>query len=229
MVVGHLPKEASRIVFKSTGLFTVMPWLNAHYEPGDAQLLFAGGMSALEMFINPVDKTRVDRQSGQPIKMSFNELYKGSLGNGARQFGTWYLFGQSNRMLNAALTEHTSIDPHSYTALLVKALPQSIAFTSVVFPLERIKNEMQFDGKSGDNRIQPRTAVEVGGNWLEFIKGNERLRSSYVEAAKQIIKEYGVKELYRGAGAKTLSNAVLAWGATLLVELGNQNQHAKSR
>lgn len=196
---GHLGKEFPRLFSKSTGLYVAMPWLHANFSPAVADVLFAGGLSCIEMLLNPFDYWRVTDQAQVGMRSAIRAFYAGALANGARQFGTWWGFSWSNRNFNTLLTTYTQIDPHSVLGIGVKVYPQAFFFTSLVYWLERIKNEIQF---------KKETHVKTQG-------------SQYWGTAKHIWNTQGFKGLFcRGFHPKVMSNTVAAVGAHIILELG---------
>ena len=77
--------------------------------------------------------------------------------------------------------------------------------TSLVFWIERTKNELQYNAE----------------NYPEASKNR------YIKAATTIWKEQGFRGFFRGFHPKVLSNAVAAVGASILVELGQKSMQKK--
>lgn len=201
---GHLSKEIPRLIFKPAGLYLFKPWLCTKMSPAQSDLAFAGTLSLTEILINPADTWRVNMQAGDKLERSFRRLYAGSLGNGIRQFGTWWGFSYSDRKLNTGLQNYTSIDPHSSLGISVKAIPQSLFFTTLVYGIERVKNEIQYNRQ---NALNPTNRI-----------------TSYRGAFHDVFHTQGWQGFFRGYPPKVLANAVLAAGATYLVEKGRQKK-----
>ena len=130
---------------------------------------------------------------GEALSLSYKRLFAGSLGNGLRQGGSWGLFLYGNARL-----EEMAAARGWRSSYLSKCVPLAILFTTVVFPIERVKNEMQF-------RPPPASSG-----------------SAYAAAVRQIVAQQGVGGLYRGYVPKVGLNSILALGALWLVEAGRQ-------
>lgn len=203
-MAGHFSKEVPRIFFKSTGLYIYKPWLNTQLTPNYVDITFAGTLALAEIFINPADTWRVNNQAGTKLTYSMSSLYAGSLANGARQFGTWWGFSYSNHILNESLSNYTAIDPHSITGILIKSYPQAIFFTSLVYGIERVKNELQYNSPQKNQNL--------------FVK-----KSPYLSAASKIWQQQGMHGFFRGIHPKILSNTISCIGSNFLLELGQKN------
>ena len=107
-------------------------------------------------------------------------------------------------MLDDGLSKHTNIDPHSILGISIKAYPQSLFFTSLVYGIERTKNELQYRQSTQKNEDYS-------------LKLNR-----YRNAALSIWQQQGVKGFFRGFHPKILSNSVGAVGANILFELGKK-------
>lgn len=201
-MAGHLTKEIPRVTFKAGGLYVYKPWLDTQLSKNYSNLAFATTLSAAEVIINPADTWRITSQVGGKLTYSFSALYAGALGNFCRQFGTWWGLGYSNDKLNSIMQKYTDIDPHSLTGVALKAYPNGFFFTTLVYGIERTKNELQFQAPPENNKL-------VGGR--------------YFKAAQTIWNTQGPSGFTRGFFAKTCGNAVLSAGAIFLLELGKKN------
>ena len=214
---GHFAKELSRVWFKASGLF-MKPRLEKYFEGSSleklkADISFAGLLSLAEMAINPADTLRTMWQAGKkfgdvPKGKKISHLYKGSSANGVRQFGTWYIFSRYNDRWSTALESHTSLDPHSISGIVAKALPQAFQITATVWGFERIKNEAQYHLTLTDQN-----------------KGVSR----YVTAFEHIIASQGWSGLLRGFVPKALSNTVLVIGANYVIEQGRKAHNKQNK
>jgi hypothetical protein len=205
---GHLSKEFPRVLFKSTGLYILVPYLSTQpLSPVTRELIFAGTLSSAEMIINPMDTWQVNVQAGKPLETSFRALYAGSLGNGARQFITWWGFGYSNRKLNELLPKYAQIDPHSPLGIGAKTIPQALFLTSITYGIERVKNEMQYNSRV----------------YTDILGKDKTNKSKYVKAASNILLSQGFLGFTRGFFPKVGGNAILAAGSNILIEKGQQH------
>jgi hypothetical protein len=168
----HLIKENIRcLLFKAPGLGVYLPWLQTQYSPHMATQLYAISMSVAEIIINPVDTLRVALQAGDPITTSFLRLYKGALLNGVRQYGVWATVGYNNMLFDPVMSRH-GIDPYSFEGIAIKAYPQATINVGVVYFIERIKNELQFDTLPDNSRARDaaRYIYQTQG-WAGFFRG----------------------------------------------------------
>lgn len=201
---GHLIKETIRLSFKPFGAAILKPKIDETFptSPLKASLAFASVMSCMEMAINPADTIRVRLQSGESLHSLWpnpvKQLYAGSLGNGARQFGTWALFNFSGAYLDRFFSTYTTLDTKSQDGMMVKSAIQATLLTSVVYPIfERLKNELQLN-----------PSLDSGTS------------SVYRSAFHGVIKRSGVIGFTHGLVPKILSNAILTYGFNWLVENG---------
>jgi len=188
----HLAKEAPRLLFKPAGLYTLKPILDVNFNPQYAIFLFAASLSLAEILVNPADSIRVQRQSGKPIDYSFSALSKGSLGNGARQFLTWSIFGSVSKFVDEKILKPNQINPSSSTGLGINGIFVAMSL-GWIYPIERVKNEVQY------------MAAHQG----------------YMATARSIYKRGGVSLFFCGVGPKILSNIIQATAASALVSMGN--------
>lgn len=208
-VSGHLAKEVMRVSFKSIGI-TLKPKLDQHFGTTVAgkvksDLTFATSLSVAEMAINPFDTLRTMWQAGicfSKIEKGkrISHLYKGSLANGARQFGVWLIYPITDRLWSNILKD-SPIDPHSNMGIAVKSLPQSVQITTPIWIFERLKNELQF-----------RPTLKSSSNSL----------SNYKATFNHILTTQGPKGFFNGFIPKVLSNAILILGANYLLEQGRR-------
>ena len=203
-ISGHLAKEIPRLSFKPFGAVILKPKIDEAFpsSPLKSSLVFASMMSLMEMVINPFDTIRVRLQAGQPLKTLFpqpiKQLYAGSLGNGARQFGTWGVFNFSGAHLDRFFSTLTTLDTKSFDGMATKSLIQAALLTTTVYPtFERLKNELQYN--------------------LSLKKVTSSL---YKTTFTNIITKHGVIGLTHGLLPKIFSNAILVYGFNWLVENG---------
>jgi hypothetical protein len=203
----HLVKEFSRIGFKAPGLAIYMPWLQTQYSPHVATQIYAISMSMAEVAINPADTWRVVRQSGDPLVKSITHLYKGALLNGLRQYGIWASVGYNNMLFDPVL-EYYQIDPYGPLGIAIKAHPQAAINVGCVYPIERVKNELQF--------------------------GTLPQKSGLRDAIAHIYQTQGVVGFFRGFVIKTPGAAVqhaaaltlMAWGKRRIDKDAEQEQQS---
>lgn len=204
---GHLTKEIPRVGFKVYGIVLYPRILNYYQgqplEKVKADLTFAGSLACAEMAINPADTLKTMWQAGErigdiPREKLWSHLYRGSLGNGLRQFGTWLNFPLSERVWSNVIDSCTPLDSHSILGIVVKSFPQSFQITGPVWIFERLKNELQYHAKTN----------------------NTDKANRYVQAFKQVLSKQGWMGLTRGFMPKVLSNWILIAGADYLLEQG---------
>lgn len=194
-IQAHLAKEAPRLLFKPAGLYSLKPWLDEHFSRQYAILLFASALSLAEILVNPADSIRVQRQSRKPVDYSFKTLRKGSLGNGTRQFFTWSLFSSVSGLVDENVLKPHKIDLSSPQAFAIKGILVATSL-GLIYPIERVKNEIQYSTNPG----------------------------GYVGTARSIYRRGGVSLLFCGVGPKIISNAIQATGASALVAMGSQKK-----
>lgn len=200
-IMPHFFKEVPRIGFKSTGLFLLKPRLDQQFAPRIADVAFAGSLALAELSVNPLDVARVRNQAGVRYTYTMQAMFAGSAANVARQFLTWWGFSYSSRITNKLINEHTNMDSRSLSAQFAKALPQSLFFTTMVYPfIERGKNAIQFGGHAIDTK-----------------------KSVYAQVNSSIYRTYGLKGFAHGFFPKVLSNALLAAGSNVLVMYGERS------
>ncbi|MBS3903850.1 MAG: hypothetical protein KGZ39_00805 [Simkania sp.] len=217
-LTGHLVKESSRLLYKVGGLALLKPRLEREFQATStpygtlkASLVFSGALACAEITINPADTWRTVLQSGKTIKASLKpgqsalaHLYAGSAANGIRQFGTWWIFSMTESVCNKIVKKTTDLDPHALPGMIAKSWPQAAILTSGVYLFERVKNELQY---------RPFLREEA----------NKTKDSCYAVAIKHIQKTQGYRGFMRGFAAKTWSNAILVFGANLLLEQGRRD------
>ncbi len=190
----HLSKETVRGSYKGIGLGVLNPMLQSALPPHHAELAFAGTMSVLEMAIaNPFDFRRVCRQANENHPWTFKAMYAGAGLNGMRQFGTWWGFSYSTRLLDGEIKKF-GMDPNTYWALAGKAPFQSLFFTSLVYGLEALKNQVQRE--------------HARGGFMSF--------RQVCQAALKTALHVGPASLFPGMAPKIAGNAILAFGAALV-------------
>ncbi len=188
----HYSKEIVRSLYKGPGLACVMPSLQAHFAPHQAAQLSAIGLASAEMLIaTPFDNRRIARQSGDPLNVS--RFYKGALVNGIRQYIVWLSVNYNNMLYDPWLKEN-GFDPYGLLGIAIKAYPQAATIILPVYPLESVRNVLQFK-KLPD-------------------------KSNALDAARFIYKTEGFKGFFRGYLIKTPGAAiqhaaalgVMSWG-----------------
>lgn len=204
-VFPHYFKETIRTCcFKAVALANVKPWLEKQESltPMQRILALGGGLALAEgAIVNPVDTARVRLQGGKPIVFSLQALYSGTLGNIPRQFFTWTIWGATDEPLNSFLLINTDVG-EGLVREAVKSPFQALAFTSAVYPIERLKNKLQYDHESS----------------AELKRGQSR----YAAGFRSIVAEQGVTGLVRGGLPKLGSNTLLVFGANLLTMWGKK-------
>ncbi len=164
------------------------------------------------MAINPVDTLRTVWQAGNNVTASLKpgqslarHLYAGSLGNGARQFFTWFCYAYTVKVSTDVMKSTTNVDPHSITGIFLRSYPQSFGLTTSVYLFERLKNELQYHPSLREKAMENRSY-------------------RYFTAFKHVIQTQGWRGMARGFYPKVLSNAVLIFGANILFEQGRKRR-----
>lgn len=192
----HVVKEAGRGVYKGAGVGVWNPMLQSWLPKAHAELAFAATMSVLEMAVNPLDYWRVCLQANEKPLWTFKAMYAGAGLNGFRQFGTWWGFSYSTRVLDESMKE-MKMDPSTIYALAAKAPFQSLFFTTLVYGLEAIKTRIQY----------------------AFARGGTTTVRQAAQAAARTALTSGVSSLFPGMAPKIAGNAILAFGAALVPKL----------
>ncbi len=140
-------KEWPRLyLIKIPGLYYLNPWLDKqkNLTQNIRNLTFAGITAFGEMCVNYFDVLRMRRQLGLPPIQTLAQAADGAALNGGRQFVTWYGFATGTSLSQKFLKDHTSIDPHSFRAILATAPAISAIFTIPSYLMfERQKNVIQ--------------------------------------------------------------------------------------
>lgn len=200
--VPYVGRELVRIwAFKGVALAEVKPWLaeQKSLTPRQQNVIWAGGLSAADTIVSPLDALRVRLQSGKSWKSSLKEYTYGAGTNSLRQMLIWTTYGETETRLNELLKQN-GINPHTVFAAAAKAPVEAVAFTYASYWLEPIKNRLQYDSE----------------HYSQLKPGQFKI----IEAAKDIKNQQGITAIYRGVMAKTLGNFPLAFFATLLTEVG---------
>lgn len=209
----YAEKEALRLGYKSVALQYKGAFENALQRMGVSSqyhsVCFAGMMSTAELLVQPFDNRRTQQFVGQ----TDGGRFQGGLGNFSRQFGTWGIWSQTNKMITPMLKEQ-NIDPYSFLGLSIRGFVTSSAFTSVVYPVERVTREFQF--MIGDGSMRQRTMLS---RVVDVMSGEFRKSMSdsmYLQASRSVVRTGGVPGLYAGFGAKLMANTALAFGANAM-------------
>lgn len=207
----YIGKELARLGFKPWGLIVLRPALYKHYE-GEGELgalkagvCFAGFLSLFEGVIQPADTVRTLWQSGKTIRGSLASnqslmryLYAGAFANISRQFNVWLSYTVSHRFFNR-ITQNFLGKPHAFSRKMISAVPVGFCVTLFSYPLERVKNELQYHPK----------LIE---------QAREQKKSRYRVGLQNIIKTQGMKGMTRGFFAKGLGICALVVGVDALEE-----------
>ncbi len=143
-VSGHLLKETLRLGGKGP-LIVTKPRLDHHLGKFSSDLVFACGLSAVEIVVNPADTVRTMWQAGQRVTQVerhklFGHLYKGACSNGLRLFGIGLGFPTSERVWSQVVERVSSLDSHTMWGIFAKALPQSFQITAPIWIFERLQS-----------------------------------------------------------------------------------------
>lgn len=194
---GHFCKDIPRLGLNALNFYIFYPRLIKNFEPMEASLILATGCAAAEVAINPFDTWRVNVQAGEKLTFSLRKLYAGSFLGGVRLFCTWSLYGFFKHQYDPLLKKY-EIDPFSLKGIMIESPLLAITYTPFVYPLERIKNHLQY-------RAQILRAPFGQQTYL---------------AAQEVIKQQGLKGLYRGMGAKFVVNTCFAFAGSMLSAKG---------
>lgn len=194
----HFFKEVPRSFFNSGIFYCLSPWLYQNYDQRTASLGVAIASAINEVIIAPFDTWRVNIQAAQKLEMSPNKLYAGSLLGGIRLFLTWHAYGETATLCNPLLQQQ-GIDPNSLMGIALKSPLQAATYTPFVYPLERLKNEIQY--RSG------MTHIAFGRRMLE--------------ACRLILKTQGIRGVYTGVCAKVIVNTFFAAQGSYLHSRGS--------
>lgn len=99
---GHCSKELVRSVGRIIGVVYIEKDFKQRFSPEMAPVLLATVMAIYEIVLaNPADVWKSKRACGLPTKMQ--DLYQGSLGNGGRQWGMWFVWSMTTPKINKFL------------------------------------------------------------------------------------------------------------------------------
>lgn len=194
---GHFCKDIPRLGLNSLNFYILYPALIQRYEPMQASLILASLCAGAEVLINPFDTWRVNVQAGEKLTFSLSKLYAGCFLGGVRLFCTWSLYGYFKHHYEPWLHQQ-QIDPRSTQGITLLSCMLSASYTPFVYPLERIKNHLQYRN--------PMLKTDFG--------------KQTITAAKEIIQTQGMKGMYRGFGAKVVVNSCFAFTGTMLSTKG---------
>lgn len=198
-LTAHFSKEVPRATLNALNFYHLSPWLYDRYEPRLAALGVSISAALAEVLINPFDTWRVNIQAGERLVFSLPKLYAGSFLGGSRLFLTWQLYGETKNLYQPWLTSK-GVDPHSISGILLLSAFQSVTYTPLVYPLERIKNHLQY-----------RKGI------LDAAFGRKTL-----EAMREVVAQQSRVGLWRGCLAKIAVNTCFAFMGSKLHSAGSQ-------
>ncbi len=222
----HITKETISLLYRPISLHLYKPWLDqTKLSPLQINAIFGATLTAIDIILHPIDTALVNIQAKKQITFSPRDLYAGALANTLTQYTGWFTFGYSDYYAKKILYNYSSIDPTSFSAILIGAYPRSLLITSCCYLPERLKLAIQLDPRIAQRKqFQPSQLNPPKKIFFNRATTSLFSTSTYFKAAKHVVITQDLRGLTQGFFPKTIANAGLVTGYQILQEAGAQNK-----
>lgn len=213
-LAGHCSKEFVRSWGRIGGVVYVEKDFKERFSPAMAPHMLACVMATYEViFANPADVWKSYRSTGMSTQGS--DLFKGSIGNFARQYGMWFVWSNTTPIITAKLQQQ-QIDPKSVQGVAMRSFAQAVACTVVTYPLELVLRTVQVRAADYPVKGAVETAKFALMTFLAPHPPTFCKKSAYCCVISDLMYVNGFRGLGLGMTAKLLGNTALLMNANYL-------------